>query len=224
MISKALIISEQESQQLSNNLQRLFKEHNTNVNKVAQALKLPIMTIRRLALGETTDPRVSTLKLVGDYFGVPIDFLISSNPKTSFQPLQKNKPHFVPILNWETAEKINTVHDLELNKWKEWQPVPLSQQKTVSANAFALESRPSMHPKFPPGTIFIIDPDCIPTDGDMVLVRVNRKELTLRELVIDPPEWKLQPVVTGSSILKYTPKEHKIVGVNILTLLFNRRN
>lgn len=215
-----------ESQQLAVKLDALFKNHKVNANQVAQKLGIPMMTIRRLISGETADPRISTLKLIADHFNVSIDLLLDEEKSHSSLSLAKVKPHFVPVLDWSTAEKINTsIHDLDLSTWKEWQPVSLNEQDELGKNAFALASRPSMYPRFPQGTLFIFDPDLKPTDGDIILVKIKgNDELTLRELLIDPPEWKLQPIVPGSNTLHYSKKDHSIMGVSLLTVLYNRKS
>lgn len=211
-------------QKLAENLRALLKSRNLNANQLAQILGIPMMTIRRLLSGETSDPRISTLKLVADYFDISVDSLIEGNDHTVIKFLEKTKPHWVPTLDWDTVKKITTINDLDLSKWKQWQSVNLGERDIISKNAFALESRPSMYPRFPQGTIFIIDPDVIPTDGDIVLIKLKENnELTLRELTIDPPEWKLHPIVSGSSTLQFSKKEHEIAGVNLLTILYNRR-
>lgn len=209
--------------QLAENLSGLLKNHHLNTNQLAQILNIPMMTIRRLVSGETIDPRISTLKLIADYFKVSVDSLINSDSQAITKTLKKTKSHLVPVLSWEMAEKINILRDLDLSKWKEWQTISLSDQSVLSNNAFALESRPSMYPRFPQGTIFIIDPDVTPIDGDMVLVKLRKNnELTLRELTIDPPEWTLYSI-SGSNGLQYSEQEHQIVGVNVLTMLYNRQ-
>lgn len=214
---------ENESRQLADKLHALLKKHNLNANQVAQELGIPMMTIRRLISGETADPRISTLKLIADHFNVSIDSLLDEETLSTLQPLNKAKPHFVPVLDWVIAEKMKSIKDLDLSNWKEWQPVSLNEQDGLGKNAFALESRPSMYPRFPQGTIFIFDPDIDPADGDIVLVKIKNNELTLRELSIDPPEWQLQPVVPGSKVLQYNEQDFEIIGINILTMLYNRR-
>jgi transcriptional regulator with XRE-family HTH domain len=211
------------SQQLATNLCQLLKSHHLNAGQLAQALEIPMMTIRRLMSGETTDPRISTLKLIADYFKISIDALTGEN-KMTMASLNKAKPYFVPLIDWETAEKINTVHELDLNKWGEWQSVSLDEQDTLSENAFALASRPSMYTRFPQGTLFIVEPNATPTDGDIVLVRIKKNnELTLRELSIDSPDWRLNPVISGSTILQYSKHDHDFTGVILLTLFYNRK-
>jgi transcriptional regulator with XRE-family HTH domain len=59
-----------------------------------------MMTIRRLLSGETTDPRISTLKLIADYFGVSIDSLIEKGNLAASSNFGKARPLFVPKLNW----------------------------------------------------------------------------------------------------------------------------
>lgn len=213
--------SENSRLKLAKNLCCLLTNYNLNANKLAQILGIPMMTIRRLLSGETTDPRISTIKLVANYFDVSVDSLIEENHATS---IQRTKPQMVPKLDWEIIEKISTIHDIDFSKWKEWQSASLGENDILSNHAFALESRPSMYPRFPQGTIFIFDPDITPKDGDLVLIKLKKNnELTLRELAIDPPEWKLHSVVSGSIMLPFSKKNHEIMGVNLLTLLYSRR-
>ena len=137
------------SQQLALNLRALFKTHHLNANQVAQALGIPMMTVRRLLSGETTDPRISTLKLIANHFGVSVDSLMEGNNQIILKALKKTKPLFIPILDWNTAEKMNKVTDLDLTEWAEWQSVSLGENEAIGKYAFALESRPSMYPRFP---------------------------------------------------------------------------
>lgn len=208
---------------IAENLRFLLKKHNLNANQLAQELSIPKMTICRLLSGETTDPRISTLKIISDYFNVPLDYLIEADEQTVASALKQNKPHFIPKLDWDFVQKNSNFNNLDLTEWEAWQYVSLGEQQ-ISKNAFALESRPSMYPRFPQGTVFVIDPEISPTDGDIVLIRLKiNNELTLRELIIDPPEWQLHPVVGGAAILHYIETDHQIVGVNILTMLYNRK-
>jgi SOS-response transcriptional repressor LexA len=215
--------NEEYAQNLAVNLRSLLRLKNITITQLSNALDIPMMTIRRLLSGETTDPRISTLKLVADYFNVSVDSLMQPNSQTSLKSHSSLKPQFVPILDWDTAEKIKNINELELNTWKNWQSVNIAPQISIGINAFALESRPSMYPRFPQGTLFIIDPEVTPKDGDIVLIKIkNNHELTLRELRIDPPEWILQPLVSGSNIIAFQAKHHQIVGVNILTIMYSR--
>jgi len=210
---------------LSINLNQLMKARHVTISQISQDLDIPTMTIRRLLSGETEDPRISTIKMVADYFKISVIDLIEGDPKNFLNALNRTKPHLVPILNWETAEKIMTINELDLINWKEWQPISLNEQYDIGKNVFALESKPFMYPRFPQGTVFIIDPDTSASDGDIVLVKIKKNnELTLRELMVDSPEWKLHPIVPGSSnAIQYNAREYEIIGVNLITMLFNRR-
>ncbi|TLY46799.1 MAG: helix-turn-helix transcriptional regulator, partial [Gammaproteobacteria bacterium] len=122
MNSTSLKIHNDQKITLSQNLYILLEIHNVNLSQMAQTLDIPVMTIRRLLSGETADPRVSTLKLIADYFNISIDSLIQSNEKFIKLSRKKSTPLFLPILDWETAQKITTIHELDLTKWKSWQP------------------------------------------------------------------------------------------------------
>lgn len=209
---------------LSDNLKHLLKHRGLSITQLAQALDLPMMTIRRLVLGETVDPRMSTLKLVADYFDVSIDVLIGDNDQLSYMSLEKAKSYFAPVLSWDTVGKAKHIEDIDLSEHQEWRSVSFNHQDVFSKRTFALESRPAMYPRFPQGTIFIIDPEATPEDGDIVLVRIRENgELTLRELLIDPPEWRLQSLLADSAKLLFSKEQHEIIGVNLLTMLYGRK-
>lgn len=206
---------------IAENLARLIALKKTTDNKVAQDLEIPVISIRRLLSGETTDPRVSTLKAIANYFDVNVDDLINTDSSISQGVIAQAKPLLIPVLDWDSINKRNTI---DFSHWSEWIPVTIGKNEKISAHAFALESRPSMCPRFQQGTIFIIDPELSATDGDLVLINLRENnEVTLRELFIDPPEWQLHPIHQGSKILQFSKETHEIIGVVFLTLFYNRK-
>lgn len=216
-----LQLNEEQRFSIAENLTQLIKLKKTTESKIAQDLNIPVMTIRRLLSGETTDPRVFTLKTIADYFNISIDSLIGVGTVKPSELIAKSKPIFIPVLDWELAKNI---HQVDLEDWKTWIPVTVAMNEKISPNAFALESRPSMYPRFQQGTLFIFDPALKPLDGDLVLVNLRENnELTLRELFIDPPVWQLNPLNSGSSTLNYCKEEHDIIAVVFLTLFYNRK-
>ncbi|MBA2649224.1 MAG: helix-turn-helix domain-containing protein [Legionella sp.] len=222
MGSECLVLDKEQRTSIARNLNALMKLKNVTETKIAQDLRIPIMTVRRLLSGETTDPRVYTLKTVADYFNVPIDSIIGIHKITPPEMNFPSKPMFVPIFNWENVKNANT---LDLSQWQEWIPITLRGHENLSNNAFALESRPSMYPPFHIGTLFIFDPALKPSDGDLVLVNLkeNNNELTLRQLSIDPPDWRLNSISQSSSVLNFSKEHHKIIAVVYLTLFYNRK-
>jgi transcriptional regulator with XRE-family HTH domain len=223
-ITAKIEINEHNIDKLAKNMRSLLDEHRVTENEVAQSLNIPVMTIRRLVSGETTDPRISTLKLIADHFNISVDSLLEDNTSRSMVLMSKTTPQFVPILDWKTATTITSIGNIDLKAWKEWHPIVLAEQTLLSNNAFALESRPSMQPRFPVGTLFIIDPNEVPNDGDIVLIKMKRDgNLSLRELIIDLPRWQLQPIVLGSETLFYDEQQHHMMGIVMLTFLYARK-
>jgi len=204
---------------IAKNLARLMAQENLNANQLSEKLTLPMMTIRRLLLGETQDPRISTLKLIASYFNISIDVLLNEPQAASPHWLNKNQTYQVPKLEWrDLPEKVADGLTFSA-EWKNWQPLAIKNENTLSPRAFALDSRPSMYARFPKGTCFIISPDAEPEDGDWVLVEINN-EFTLKGLTLDPPESCLVSLTNSAKTLPFVVNTHKIVGVVILSLLY----
>jgi len=207
---------------IAENLCKLLSKYNLNANQLAHILGIPMMTVRRLMSGETGDPRISTLKIIADYFNISIDILIGNNPETTLVHSKKVKAYLIPKLTWEVLSELGDITQMDFSTWKNWQTLSIDENNLLGKKTFAIESRPSMYPRFPTGTIFIIDPSTQPTDGDIVLIKfVKNNEFTLRELIIDPPVWKLYPLVADSDIIILSEDLHEIHGVSLITMLYN---
>jgi len=219
----AFEIDQTELTQLAKNLNYLIKQKQLSEADLGRVLNLPLMTIRRLTSGETKDPRVSTLKLIADYFNITLDSLLEKQNGISINYMTKNKPLFLPILDWATASKVTSIKELDLVAWKEWHPVTFNSSLVASENTFILKSTSSMYPRYPYGTMLIIDPEIPPTDGDIVLIKKNQNsDISLKELLIDLPERKLLSLSSSSDSIILDEKEYHIVGTVILTLLYKK--
>ncbi len=208
-------------QAIASNVSRLIAEQKTTVVEVAKALALPVMTVRRIALGETRDPRISTLKLLAQHFDVSLDALLDEKSGASTE--QPSLPTtWVPILPWEQLSDIESSQSLDLSIAKVWQPVMMYQQQALGGSSFALMSKPFMHNRFPAGTVFIVDPDVAPKDGDIVLLSIVG-EPTLKHLHVDPPQWCLSSLTNTEQEIPFNKQQHQILGVVMLSLLFNQR-
>ena len=104
----------------------------------------------------------------------------------------------------------------------EYYPIFAKKNSLLEKDLFALKTRPSMHPRFPLGTMFIIKPKEPPLDGDLILIKIKDKAgISMRTVVIDGPFWQLQSIVRGSSTILYDPELHTIVGV-VVKIIYER--
>lgn len=206
---------------LSHNLIKLLKRHHINEADLATKLNITYNTLHRLVSGTTSDPKISTLKQIADFFNISLDTLL--NDTSAELKTHDDAPRFVPILSWDDMHTPHIFHGKNLENWTKWIPVATVEKNIMNEKCYALESTRSMQPKFPLGTTFIIKPDESPIDGDLVIVKFKSDEsVTLRELIIDSPHWQLSPIIPGSKSLILNKNEMEIIGVVILTVIQTR--
>jgi len=223
--TSSLKIDESNIKLIAKNLQSLLNAYDISEYRVSQDLNIPAMTIRRLVSGETTDPRISTINKIANYFNVSLDSIVNSKEESNIRIMKKTIPQFVPIIEWDIVKSLKSIHELDLSSWDNWQPVLTMSGESISSESYALKSKISMQPRFPQGSIFIIDPKENPSDNDLILVKMqNDENLSLRQLFIESPMSILQPVITGSEPIPYQEKVHKILGVVIYTVFNSRKN
>lgn len=217
-------LEQAEIKNISYNLKRLMKSAGITESELSRVLKIPVMTVRRIVSGETVDPRISTLKLFSDYFKISIDQLIAEKKLSeAFYPVSDLQPSFVPVLEWRQVQNGEIFSSIDKMKWSHWHPVSMDSNLKLSSNSFAMQTKATMQPRFPNGTLLIIDMDESPLDGDLVLVRFENNEISLREYVIDSPNIVLYPVIIGSETVKFEKARHKVIGVVVLTLMYPRK-
>lgn len=218
MTQSSNAFDEKNSSVISKNISRLMSEKNVSEVQLARSLNVSVMTIRRVISGETEDPRLSTLSLIAEYFNVGLDALLETRTMP-ISILNKNKPYFVPIIDWHTLEKSEGKNIIDAQNWQKWYPLMNNDGLKLDEQSFALESKPSMQPRYPMGTLFIINNKIKPDDSDIILIKTRKNRIfSLRELTIDAPRWILQPLVDGSEILYFDESECDIIGTVVLTV------
>lgn len=205
---------------LIENLTKLLDSHQINENELAKNLNIPYNTIHRIMNGSTGDPRISTLQQIADYFGVTVDSLLKENKTTKVSEKEQIN---VPVFGWDDISQSNFLEKINVNSWKSW--IAIAQIDNLNTDSlFALESTRSMQPRFPLGTTFIVLYKEQPIDGDLVLIKFkDTNAVSLRELIIDHPNWRLDPVIHGSSPLIFNHDDCEVIGVVVLTLIHTRK-
>lgn len=212
--------AESSTNRLAQNLTRLMIDQNVQWVDLARALNLPVMTVRRIVSGETQDPRISTLKRLADYFGVSVDSLLTESVAQSES--KSVSTQWVPILSWADLHAKQSMIGVDLEASQLWQPIVFHQAAHLSKQAFALYSQPYMHHRFPPNTLFVVDPSVCAEDGDLVVVTIDA-EPCLMQLQVSPPVRMLQPLQQAVDAIRLQADHHAILGVVMLSLLFNER-
>lgn len=218
-----LSLSSSQIKQIATNIQRLMKHKQMSESDLARSLKMPVMTVRRIVSGETLDPRISTLSLFADFFGVTIDALVRVSSDCYAHGHIQSQPTFVPVFDWDQVEKKIIFESVDFLKWESWHPISSSGTDKLGHKSLAIQTKLTMQPRFPAGTILVVDPDVIALDGDLVLIRISENEISLRELVIDPPNKVLYSVILGSEPILLDLLKHEVVGVVVMTLMYPRR-
>lgn len=181
---------------LIDNVVALMRKEGLSEAKLSRATGIPQPTLHKILSGKTADPRISTLKSIADYFEVSLDQFYSGD-YSSKELVGSEGVSSIPVVTWENCVDPKLVRGMTLNTWDEWVPV----DQEGGYNCYALISKPSMEPRFPKGTVLIIDPDLSPVDGDLVVVHYpGVGEATLRELSIDGPNSLLVPLNQNAQI------------------------
>lgn len=198
-----------EDEILISNLRQLMYNARVSEAELARQTKIPQPTLHKILAGSTTDPRISTLRLLADFFHLSVDDLYTPNIDSS--PQTKAQTQSVPIISWSDCIKSSSyLKQLSPANWQDWLVT-----EPLGENVYGLTSKPSMEPHFPRNTILIINSKLIPTDGDLVVVHyAGTEEATLRELMVDGPSKLLIPLSSNAN-KDILDENIKILGVLI---------
>lgn len=190
---------------------------------LARITGLPQPTIQRIVAGTSSNPHLSTLTPIANFFGITTDQLKGDVPLPQLltKVMTPTDASFsrVPIISWE-----------EIYEWPENKDrLTLTQRKAIilennlGRDAYAAEMPDSsMFPLFPKGTQLIIDPAKKPADRSFVIVKLIRQQLVVfRQLLIDASDYYLKPLSPDLESFKVTLMQP---GDRICGVLVQSRN
>ncbi len=200
---------------------QLMDECDIDSMRLSRNTGVPISTINRLRSGTSTNnPTLSTLIPLAEFFSITVSQLIGDEPFSQNRTTGAHKPDkiawkMIDHLTWEQA-----------SQWPEKKPEPgedmhnaVSTDLTVSDIAFALTMEgDSMSPRFPEGTILIIDPEQKSQNRDFILMLLKGQNKPLfKQLLIDGDEQYIKSLNPDfAEIKKIAQKDgSKIIGVMI---------
>lgn len=193
---------------LAVNLAEAMHQHGINEAELARRTHIPQPTLHKILAGRTEDPRFSTLQQLASFFKVTVDELVTGQ---SLKQVSENSVYAIPVLSWRDCLKGQEyISGLTTKVWKQWLSV-----ENAPHGAFGIGTTACSEPRFPRGTVLVIDPTIIPKDGDLVIAQYpDAEEATLRELSIDGPNkflFSINPQITKDTF----DKSMKILGVVI---------
>lgn len=176
-------------------LKALMGEMRITESELARRTGIGQPVVHRIASGETDNPKVATLSPIANFFAVSISQLIGDEPLPENRLPGTYNPGAhgwtqVPLLAWERVLEWPNLSDHS-------KPIQsISTDMNVSKNAYALTVRDTtMEPRFPEGTIIILDPAIQPEDRDYAVVYVEGHKLpTFKQILIDGNSRYIKPL------------------------------
>ena len=195
---------------------RLMSEIGIKESELARQTGLPQTTINRLLIGDTSDPRANTLKPIAKFFKVTIGQILGEEPISldrisgSFHANNREAWINVPIISWEDALSwIFRKETYDIHSHKKW----IITERPVGTSSFAIISKTFMEPRFRKNSILIVDPNSDYQDGKFVVVTLDNRNVTVRQLTYDSSEVYLKHFDTTIPTIKLNNNIHKILGV-----------
>ncbi len=186
-----------------------------NESELARRTGIGQPVVHRICSGETDNPKVATLSPIANFFAVSIDQLFGTEPLPpdripgTFNPDAQGWRQ-IPLLSWEQVLFWPSLTQ---------KPSPLPTVSTdieLSQHAYALTVRDTtMEPRFPEGTVLLVDPELSPSSLDFAIVHIEGQHLpNFKQVLIDGEHTILKPLNPDFKTL-LLDKPHKFLGVMI---------
>ncbi|MDQ8039052.1 MAG: S24 family peptidase [Rickettsiella sp.] len=200
---------------MSNILKGLMAELGINESELARRTGIGQPVVHRICSGETDNPKVATLSPIANFFAISISQLIGDEPLPTDRIAGTFNPEAqgwrqIPLLEWEQVLSWPNLSQKSA-------PLPaISTDIELSQHAYALAVRDTtMEPRFPEGTVLIVDPNLKPNNLDFAIIHVEGHDLpNFKQILIDGGHTILKPLNSDFKTL-LLDKPHKFLGVMI---------
>jgi len=209
------------AKRLSKILNHLMEECDIDGTKLSKNTGIPATTINRLRKGDpTNNPTLTTLVPLAEFFTITVSQLIGDEPLSAKRIEGEHRPNIVhwksiPHLTWDQGaqwlQKLKQ-SEFKINKWA-------ATDIDVSEDAFAISMEgDSMYPRFPEGTLFIIEPRQMPCNRDFVfIVCINQIKSLFKQILIDGADYYVKSLNKDFKEIKniHLGVDYQIIGVMI---------
>lgn len=184
------------SDNLKKNLTYLIKKYDIDNDALAKCTGIASSTIASLR-SRAGNPTILTLQALADFFNISIDHLINQdcsaldlNAQSQKDDLSKSSVlvpiiHIEQVINWPFAidKKLNSNFFVNTNN-------------DINNLCFALRLNSEvLMPFYQKNTVFIVDPNKEPVDGNIVVVALDEgNKVTFRQLFIDAQDYYFKPI------------------------------
>lgn len=194
--------------ELSNNLNILMAQARISSSELARQIGVPATTIKRIRNNEQSNPTITTLLPIAQYFSMSLNQLIGNEPLIQLNKNCSAALHKIPLLSWQECIHYAS-HDYEKC------PNQVFTERKVSSKAFALIIEEDDLEFFPRDSILLIEPSQKPETGDYVVIgNAEQNVSSIRKYIVEIDQIYLKPLVTGVTMSVLT-SEYQILGVII---------
>jgi SOS-response transcriptional repressor LexA len=198
------------TEKLKKNLISLMTEVRLNAEELSRRIGIPASTIKKIRNNDDTNPTLSTLLPIAQYFSLSVSQLIGDEPfpasrkKGTYRPTTKTL-NPIPLISWQDALVWPKKNIQVLST--------VTTEYTYSKNAYALLIEEDNLENLAKGTILLIDPKLKPEHRDFVIVyKSGQKIPSLKQILFDDGEIYLKPLIQGYKMSLLT-SEYKCLGV-----------
>jgi len=163
---------------LSSNLDFIMLQKGVDIKTLSESTGISLTNLHNIRRG-LTNPTLTTLEALANYFNLSVTQLLSSYLSTS-QPNNQHVLMDVPIFD---LDKISS-QDLSKLSSEKFLPVAIPMGENVDQRIVVQLDNNAMHPLYEKGTYFLINFALPLRDGDLVAVKLEGQVTTIRRIFV----------------------------------------
>ena len=172
---------------------------------LSRGVNLPQTTINRLLTGQTTDPRVSTLVVIAQFFEISLEQILGRELLVLNSNCRHGKNSTLPVVPWEYLGEFlggGLNNEDALTTW-------LKTEKLLNPGSFALKTPVACFPTFGEGSTLVLNrltPNDKILDGQICLVELAPGQFCLRKILCEANNYFLKRLFAPFDIEKANDK------------------
>jgi len=198
-------------------LKGLMRDQSLSETALARLSGVSQPVVHRLMTEQTPNPRLETVRALAQCFHISIHQLIGEAPLPSHMATAASSSTWknIPLLSLkEACLWADSRHQHQINASKNKIGIDLP----VSDHSYAIHMPDTtMSPRFPEGTVLIIDPQQTAQNQDFVLAQYKvgaQSQTTFKQLLIDGEKRYLKPLNPDFQVIQMTD-QYSLLGTLI---------